>query len=316
LLVDELNLTVRGGAGGAGLSHFARRKYQPFGGPDGGDGGAGGNVLLSGRRDLDDLAALRTVNASASPGGPGGPNLKSGVLGRDYELLVPLGTLAYDADSGAELGYVCSTVQRPRLARGGQGGRGNPHFATAQIRAPKKSQPGEPGEERQIILRYRIYADTMLVEPPVLSELTLVPVLLQRDPAAVDYALYCRKPRWIRCEHEYSLYDIAFLPLEAASNGMAAIPFLEHLYWAQHIIINLLPLGELQLEAHAATRRLLTSATLRRADRVVFVGSEVLAENWALETETGRVEIEYAAAAELAELAQLFLGQLCGTIVS
>lgn len=316
MLVDELTLTVRGGAGGAGLSHFARRKYQPFGGPDGGDGGAGGNVLLSGRRDLDDLAALRTVNASASPGGPGGPNLKSGLLGRDFELPVPLGTIAYEADSGAEIGYVCSSEQRPRLARGGLGGRGNPHFATAQLRAPKKSQPGEPGEERQISLRYRIYADTMLVEPPVLSELTLVPVLLRRNPSTVDYALYCRKPRWIRCEHEYRLYDIAYLPLEAASDGTAAIPFLEHLYWAQHIVINLLPLGELQAEAHAATRRLLAAATLRRAQRILFIGSAVLGENWALETETGRVEIEYAAAADAAALSLLFLGQLCGTIVS
>ena len=96
----ELELTVRAGHGGAGSVHFARRKYQPFGGPDGGDGGDGGSVILAGDRGLDSLDHLRNVKPRGQDGGPGGPNLRSGRAGEDCPLGVPLGTIARCAAAG------------------------------------------------------------------------------------------------------------------------------------------------------------------------------------------------------------------------
>ncbi|MCC7477837.1 hypothetical protein IT575_05205 [bacterium] len=218
MLVDELQIECIGGKGGNGSVHFARRKYQPFGGPDGGDGGNGGSVLLVGHRDTDTLQELRAHKRRygpflAEPGKPGGENLMIGAVGRDNELPVPLGTLAFETDTGREIGHVRASGERLLAAKGGRGGRGNPKFATGQLRAPKHAEDGRPGEERNIDLLYRIFADTTLMEPLYASRGALLPAVAKRHSDKLDYELYLRRPRWLRIEHEYQLYDVSFLPL-------------------------------------------------------------------------------------------------------
>ncbi len=218
MLVDELQIECIGGKGGNGSVHFARRKYQPFGGPDGGDGGDGGSVMLLGRRDTDSLYELRAHVRRygpfvAEPGKPGAENLMIGAHGRDNDVPVPLGTLAFESDTGREIGHIRASGERLTAAKGGRGGRGNPKFATGQLRAPKHAEEGRPGEERNIDLLYRIFADTALLEPLYATYAALLPAVAKRHSEELDYELYLRRPRWLRIEHEYQLYDVAFLPL-------------------------------------------------------------------------------------------------------
>lgn len=335
MLVDELQIECIGGKGGNGLVHFARRKYQPFGGPDGGDGGNGGSVLLVGRRDTDSLSALRMHVRRfgpflAEPGKPGGENLMIGAHAPHNEIPIPLGTLAIESTTGREMGHVEASGERIVAAKGGQGGRGNPKFATGQLRAPKHAEDGRPGEERSIDLVYRIFADTALLEPLYASRQALLPLTAKRPGSEVDYALYLRKPRWLRIEHEYQLYDVACLPLlcsgmldpeeaemaelraelaaegyeyspeeaaeteaeESAKDAEAlSAPQLRHLFWPQTAIVNLMPLGSRAAEAWAMLHARLLDVPLRRLRRMVVLSAEPLFEPWGLETEEAQAEV-------------------------
>jgi hypothetical protein len=271
--------------------HFARRKYQPFGGPDGGDGGQGGDVLLVGNRAVDSLGALRYAKLDAADGRPGQGNLKAGANAPSLEISVPPGTLASDVATGRELGAVKSTADRLILARGGKGGKGNPHFATAQNRVPKRSQPGEPGEELDIELRYRIYAETILVEPAQLAERLLLPLLLERDVTEVDYDLYRRKPRWVRTQHQYRLYDCAFLGLDYDVEGRAVVIHGPHAYWGKHVFINLLPV-ESPEAVWDSLRPWLLRVELRQAERICVCAPDELFRPWHLDGPEGNAQVD------------------------
>lgn len=247
--IDELTITAQGGRGGDGAIHFARRKFEPFAGPDGGDGGKGGDVILVGKRDADSLFHLRTTITKAEDGAMGGPNQMIGVNAPDCVVAVPLGTIAYDGQSGAEFGVITATGQRLVAARGGKGGKGNPHYATGRRRSPKMFEQGWAGDTRELLLRYRIYADTALIEPlgfgvtTAEQEWLLAPRWLKRPPADVDFELYRKKPRWIRAATDFSLYDVAYLPVYCDFDTGELDGLLEHAYWAKSLLINLAPLA-------------------------------------------------------------------------
>lgn len=264
--VDELTITAQGGRGGDGAIHFARRKFEPFAGPDGGDGGKGGDVLLVGKRDVDSLFHLRTTPTKAEDGAMGGPNQMIGINGRDCEVAVPLGTIAYDAQSGAESCVVIASGQRVIAAKGGKGGKGNPHYATGRRRAPKMFEKGWDGDNHELLLRYRIYADTVLLEPlgfgvtAAEQEWLLLPRWLKRAPAEIDFELYRKKPRWVRAATDFSLYDIAYLPVYFDLDTGAIDGLLEQAYWAKSLLLNLAPLAldEAQAWWQALAARLAT----------------------------------------------------------
>lgn len=247
--VDELTITAQGGRGGDGAVHFARRKFEPFAGPDGGDGGKGGDVILVGKRDLDSLFPLRTALTQAGDGAVGGPNQMIGANAPDCEVPVPLGTIVYDGQSGAELGAVIASGQRLVAAHGGKGGKGNPHYATGRRRSPKMFEQGWEGDKRELLLRYRIYAETALIEPlgfavtAAEQEWLLAPRLLKREPAELDFELYRKKPRWLRVTTDYNLYDIAYLPIYFDLDTGEIDGQMEQAYWAKSLLINLAPLA-------------------------------------------------------------------------
>ncbi len=155
--IDYAKIYCRSGKGGAGSVHLHRAKYQPKGGPDGGDGGRGGNIYLRGNRNLWTLIHLRYKrHVFAGNGGNGSKDCSHGKDGEDCYIDVPCGTVAYDADTGEYLMDVTEDGQVVLLLKGGRGGLGNWQFRTATRQTPRFAQPGEPAQERNVILERKL----------------------------------------------------------------------------------------------------------------------------------------------------------------
>jgi GTP-binding protein len=315
MFIDEVQLHVRAGRGGDGLVHFAHRKFEPLAGPDGGDGGDGGDVALIGSRDADSLAALRHAKTGAENGTEGGPNLMIGPRGGDRQLTVPLGTIATDVETGEELGTVVRTGERLVVARGGKGGNGNPHFASGGVRSPKKATSGQPGQELDVTLSFRIYADTMLLEPGEVLPDLLLPELLKRPTEEVDYDLYSRRPRWARAQHDYRLYDLAFLPLNLGATGGGLVQFPRHLYWAESVFVNLYAADNMAAETWQTLHAILLNVPLRRLRTLTVAAPEMLFEPWVLDTEQDQGEVRCIVTGSHEELLVQFLSSLTGGTV-
>lgn len=163
--IDEATIEAVAGNGGDGRVGFRREKFVPRGGPDGGDGGRGGDVVLVAERNLATLMDERYRSEfRAGHGEPGGPNQRSGADGADVVVRVPVGTAVFDAGDPAA-GPLCDLIehgQRFVAARGGRGGWGNQHFATATRQTPEFAKPGLPGERRRLRLSLKLLADVGL----------------------------------------------------------------------------------------------------------------------------------------------------------
>lgn len=221
--VDYVTISVRSGKGGAGSVHFRRAKYEPRGGPDGGDGGAGGSVVLEGDPQLYTLLDLRYNRHHFAPNGePGRSANKTGRSGGDVVLRVPLGTLARDAGSEAVLGEIAGAGERVVLGQGGRGGLGNTHFKTATNQAPQYAQPGEPGEEREVVLELKLLADVGLVGFPNAGKSTLIAALSAARPKIADYPFTTLEPNlgmvYLGDWRSFVMADIPGL-IEGASEG-------------------------------------------------------------------------------------------------
>ncbi len=165
--VDQAKIYVKAGDGGPGCVSFRREKYVPRGGPDGGDGGKGGDVVLVASSQLHTLYDFHhQTHFRAENGRPGMGKKMKGRDGRDLILYVPVGTVVRDAETGEILYDFTKDGERFVVARGGRGGRGNARFATPTRQAPRFAEPGEPGEERWIILELKLIADVGLVGLP------------------------------------------------------------------------------------------------------------------------------------------------------
>lgn len=186
--VDECVLTIEAGGGGNGCVAFRREANVPLGGPSGGDGGRGGSVIFvgdEGRTSLLDLKHLRILRAERGEHGKGRD--KYGRSGHDEVVRVPLGTLVVDTKSGEVLGELLRHGQELIGAQGGQGGRGNKHFATPVDRAPKKAEPGTPGEAREVRLELKVMADVGLLGFPNVGKSTFIDSVSRARPKIADY---------------------------------------------------------------------------------------------------------------------------------
>ena len=191
MFVDEVDIHVAAGHGGRGALAFRREKFVPRGGPSGGDGGPGGSVFLVANANLNTLLNYRFQKIfSAGRGGHGEGSNRTGKAGEDIELVVPTGTSVYQRTEDGTHVLVADLTddgQRLLIAKGGLGGHGNASFATSTNRAPRKTQPGLPGDEKDLRLQLKLLADVGLVGFPNAGKSTMISRISAARPKIADY---------------------------------------------------------------------------------------------------------------------------------
>jgi GTP-binding protein len=220
--LDEAKVYVRSGNGGAGAVSFRREKFIEFGGPDGGDGGRGGDVVVECVDGLNTLIDYRyQQHFKAGHGGNGMGKNRSGARGRDVVLKVPAGTQVLDEEGENVLADLTEAGERVVLFEGGNGGFGNAHFKSSTNRAPRRANPGEPGEERTIRLRLKLIADAGIVGLPNAGKSTFLAAVTAAKPKIADYPFTTLNPQLgvVRIDgREFVLADIPGL-IEGAHEG-------------------------------------------------------------------------------------------------
>jgi GTP-binding protein len=232
--IDEARVHVRAGDGGKGAVAFRREKFVPKGGPSGGDGGDGASVIMVVDGGLSTLLDFRYRKEYQAPSGqPGANKDKYGRGGEDLILRVPPGTQVFDGTTGDLLADLRRHEERFVVARGGRGGRGNIHFATPTDRAPRRSEPGLAGEERDLRLELKLLADVGLLGFPNVGKSSLIARISAARPKIADYPFTTLVPNlgMVRLSGERSLV-VADVPglIEGAHRGAGlGDRFLRHL---------------------------------------------------------------------------------------
>ena len=229
--IDEAAIAVDAGDGGDGIIAWRREKYVPKGGPAGGDGGRGGDVWLEATPNLGTLVDFRFRKTFAAESGrAGATSNKSGKAGTDLVIPVPVGTLVYRTELDAEgtpgrerlFADMSTPGERTRVARGGRGGLGNQHFATAARQAPRFAEKGERGERCTLRLELKLLADAGLVGLPNAGKSTLLSVVSAARPKIADYPFTTLEPQLgvVRVDEEasFAMVDVPGL-IEGASAG-------------------------------------------------------------------------------------------------
>jgi GTPase len=326
MFVDRVEIFVQGGDGGRGCCSFRREKYVPKGGPDGGDGGNGGSVILRADTDADSLAPL--VNRKfwrAERGERGGTSNCHGKNGADLVVPVPPGTIIYDRERGHVLRDLAEPNAEVVVGKGGRGGYGNLHFASSTNRTPRETQPGQPGEERWLILELKVIADAGLVGLPNAGKSTLLSRLSQARPEVADYPFTTKHPNLgiVNVGHDRS-FVLADLPglIEGAHSGVGlGHEFLRHVERTRVLVHLVEPLpadGADPLANYRTVRRelelhgpeLLHKPEIVAVSKGELTGSDAVRER--LEQELGRPVLAISAVTGQG-LAQL-VGQIAETL--
>ena len=232
--VDEAIITVQSGNGGKGCVSFRREKYIPRGGPDGGDGGKGGDVVLrasSGKRTLYDFRHKKQFRAENGQQGQG--REKTGRDGEDLVIELPPGTLIRDAETGQIIADLVEADQTFVAAKGGRGGQGNTRFKSATHRAPRFSQPGEPGQSRTLKLELKLIADVGIIGLPNAGKSTLISAISSANPKIGAYPFTTLTPNLgvvqAGSDQPFIVADIPGLIAGAHEGTGLGIRFLRHI---------------------------------------------------------------------------------------
>jgi len=245
---DECEIHVAAGKGGDGLMAFRREKFVPFGGPWGGDGGDGGDVVLRATTDVNNLLHVgRRQEYRARSGAPGGPAKRAGKRGEDLVIDVPVGTQVYDRRRGNLLRDLARAGDRVVIARGGAGGRGNANFATSVRQAPRRADPGRPGEERDLRLELKLFAEVGLLGLPNAGKSTFLARVSAARPKVADYPFTTLVPQvGIAPVGDFDTLCVADLPglIEGASEGVGlGHRFLKHVERCR-VLVQLVDVSE------------------------------------------------------------------------
>ena len=232
--IDYVKIYCRSGKGGAGCMHLHRAKYLPKGGPDGGDGGRGGHIILRANNNLWTLLHLKyQKHIMATDGGRGGDSRSFGKNGEDKVIEVPCGTVVYDGTTGEYICEVKTHGEEVILLKGGRGGLGNWHFRTSTNQAPRYAQPGEPAQERTIVLQLKVLADVGLVGFPNAGKSTLLATVSAAKPEIADYPFTTLTPQLgivsYRDNRSFCMADIPGIIEGAAEGKGLGLRFLRHI---------------------------------------------------------------------------------------
>jgi len=233
MFTDYTKILIKAGDGGNGAATFRREKYVAAGGPDGGDGGNGGNVYFQVDKDKNTLIDFRyNRKFKAKNGENGSGNHCNGKYGEDLIIKVPIGTVVKDAESGKVVADLSEPNQKELILKGGRGGRGNSHFATATRQAPRFSEDGEKGDEKEIILELKLLADVGLLGFPNVGKSTFLSVVTDAKPKIANYHFTTIVPNLgVVKTKDGNGFVIADIPgiIEGASEGVGlGIQFLRH----------------------------------------------------------------------------------------
>jgi len=232
--VDEVEIEVKAGKGGNGISSFRREKYIEFGGPDGGDGGDGGNIYLKGTKNINTLADFRTKKKFDAQNGENGMSKnKTGKKGDDLDILVPLGTIVCNAENDVVISELIKDKERLLVAKGGRHGYGNLRFKSSTNRAPRKFTKGASGEELNLKLELRLLADAGFLGKPNAGKSSLLRSMTKAKPKVANYPFTTINPSLGVVDIGYGeSYVIADIPglIEGAAEGIGlGTQFLKHL---------------------------------------------------------------------------------------
>ena len=234
MFTDYAKITVKSGNGGNGAATFRREKYVAAGGPDGGDGGKGGSIYFVVDKDMNTLLDFRYKKIfKAENGEDGSGNNCYGKKGQDLIIGVPLGTIIKDVKTGKVVADLSEENQKELVLEGGRGGKGNVHFATSTRQAPRFSQDGEKGLEKELILELKLLADVGLVGFPNVGKSTFLSMVTSAKPKIADYHFTTIIPNLGVVKSVYGdSFVIADIPgiIEGASQGIGlGIQFLRHI---------------------------------------------------------------------------------------
>jgi GTP-binding protein len=245
---DECEIEVVAGKGGDGIVSFHREKFVPRGGPDGGDGGFGGSVILVASDHLNSLLPVsRRHRYAATDGRPGAGQLCSGKSGDDLRVEVPVGTQIFDRERGNLLRDLTRVGQELVVAKGGSGGLGNARFANSVRQVPRFATEGKPGEQRQLRLELKLFAEVGLVGLPNAGKSTLLAAVTAATPKIADYPFTTLAPQvGIASLNETETLVLADLPglIEGASEGIGlGHRFLKHVERCR-VVLHLVDVSE------------------------------------------------------------------------
>jgi GTP-binding protein len=279
MFIDEAKIRVKAGNGGNGCMSLHREKFMPKGGPDGGDGGRGGHIYFEAVENLDTLIDFAGKHHwRAQNGQPGSGNNKHGSNGQDLIIPVPAGTLIYDCDLNLMLKDMDKVGMKVRVCRGGKGGRGNKAFATSTNQAPRQTEPGKKGQERNLRLELKLIADVGLVGMPNAGKSTLISRCSAARPKIADYPFTTIEPVLGIVElSDFRRFVMADIPglIEGAHNGAGlGFEFLRHIERTRIIvhILDIMPTdGSDPVENYYSIRQELEQYSKALAKKTEFI---------------------------------------------